>query len=156
MPLPDFTAGTVLTAAALDAAFATPFPVGIDAWTPFTPTLTQGATPTTTVNYAAYTRVGNWITANYALAVTGAGTAANVILVGLPVPAVGATFLPLGHGAVFDSSAGLMYSGTVILNTGTTGKITSYNAANYLGAGGMTAALASGDLIAVSLNYEAS
>src|SRR5919106_4616538 len=42
----------------LQANSAAAFPLGFAAWTAYTPTLTQSATPTKTVNRARYMRVG--------------------------------------------------------------------------------------------------
>lgn len=154
MPLPDFTAGTVLTAAALDAAFAAPFPTGIDGWTAFIPTLVQGATVSKTVSHASYMKIGRLVHATYALNCTSSGTAANVVQLGLPVPALSAAFAGVGSCMIFDASASVFWHGHGIIDTATTVKFASYNAGNYLGGGGFVAALAAGDIISASLTYQ--
>lgn len=154
MPLPDFTAGTVLTAAALDAAFALPFPVGIDAWQAFTPTLTQSNTPTKTSN-CAYMRIGRLVVARYHLVLTSAGTANNQIIIGLPV---GGAVAGQCIGSFWMNDAGSsFYSGVVYAASGTTMNLVNGGAAtNFMGVtgGGFTAALANTDTITATVQYE--
>jgi hypothetical protein len=112
-PFP-FVAGQVLTAAELNG-------IG-EAWTSYTPTLTQGVTVTKTVQYAKYTIVNKIVFVSVALAITGAGTPNSVINISLPVTAAtgGGSFgAPIGAGGFFDLSALAQYSGTVGQN-GTT------------------------------------
>lgn len=134
------------------------FPLGVGAWTSYTPTLTQSATVAKTVTYARYQRVGRIIFFQVRLDVTGAGTAANDVLIGLPVAAVNVTIeLPLGGGFIYDSSLGQAHIGVAITNSGTVVKIRpgtgAVNAA--LGNNQFTAALASGDIVSVGGSYEA-
>lgn len=131
-----------------------PFPLGIGSATTYTPTLTQSATVTKTVEYAYYYRVGQWIMGQASLAVTGAGTAANNIVVGLPV-ASGVAYRKLGDGLVYDASANLWYYGGLNFSTGTTCTIQASGVAGALGSGAMTAALASGDVVTYTFAYVA-
>jgi len=113
-PFP-FVASTVLTAAQLNG-------IG-EAWTSYTPTVTQGVGVTCTVNYAKYARVNKIIHVSVALQFTSAGTANSSIVVSLPVTAAagtGAFGNSLGAGGFFDLSALAQYSGSVQQN-GTTG-----------------------------------
>lgn len=141
----------------LAADLAAIFPFGVDAYEPYTPTLTQNATVTKTNNQSRYTRAGRNIKGQAYLTVTGSGTASNVVLVGLPVPAINTALMVVGSGFVYDVSAGLFYSGTLVLNTDQTAKIAVTSAGNYVGgtAAAMSAALAAGDLVSVFFDYEA-
>lgn len=135
------------------------FPLGVAAWTSYTPTLTQNATVTKTVTYAKYQRVGRLITVQGFLSVTGAGTGVNAVVIGLPVAAAQTSGLALGVGVVFDSSATLAYKGIVMVTGASTVSMYGANdtvATAYIGAGGggFSAALASGDTIAYTATYE--
>lgn len=136
--------------------WSTVFPLDTDAWTPYTPTLTQGVTVTKTVTSARYIRVGRWISAQVFLAVTGAGTAGTGIQIGLPVQAaVAATF---GSGYLLDASAGSFFAGIAYPSTGLVSGLLIGNGTglgNIAGIAGFTAALASGDVISMNFNYEA-
>lgn len=132
--------------------------VQMGAWTAFTPTLTQSATVTKTVTYAKYVRLGRVISANISVVVTGAGTASNAIVAGLPVAvATGVTMLGVGY--IYDASANAVYKATVEVGSPTTSALfrpASATGNDFLGANApMTAALASGDLIVYAVTYEA-
>jgi hypothetical protein len=79
-----FTSGQVLTAAELNTA---------GAWQAYTPTWTQSVAITKTVNWARYTQLGKWVHVSIKMTATGAGTANNKILVGLPVNASADNYL---------------------------------------------------------------
>ena len=132
-------------------------PVGPDGWTSYTPTLTQSATVTKTVTYAKYMKVGRLVTVNLQLACTSSGTAANAVVVGLPLAAAATASGVWGTGVVFDASANLNYGGIAAPQSTTTFALlpTSADSNNYLGAAVFTAALASGDIVLASLHYEA-
>jgi hypothetical protein len=128
------------------------------AWSTYTPTLTQSATPTKTVTYAHYGRAGRLIYGNVRLDITATpGTAANALIVGLPVAAHASIGnVPIGTGWISDSSASLFYSGVLVAQTTTTALIyPSAGGANVLGITGFTAAIASGDIVGFSFCYEA-
>lgn len=163
MPYPatprTWVAGDVLTAAQLNAelrdALLGAFPLAVDAWTGFTPTLTQPGAITKTVNYAKYQRVGRLIVAQYSLSVTAAGTAANPVLIGLPVACAHAVAIAIGSVMIYDASAPFRYNGTAELVTASTFQC-SYNMAAPTGWGtDPTIALASGDVIRASVMFEA-
>ena len=126
--------------------------------TSWTPVVTQGATPSLTVTWATYSRVGRQITVNLQVAITSAGTAAADVTVSLPVTAAGGS---VGHGVggVIDTSASLEYPALVELASTTTIKFRPANSTavhgSYLGASGFTAALASGDTVYSSFSYVA-
>lgn len=129
---------------------------GVWAWGTYTPTLTQSATVAKTVSLASYASDDRRsVTGRIYLAVTGAGTANNAVLFGLPVAAAFGSGAA-GAGYIYDSSAGLFYAGTVDLLSSTTARFfvaTTGNAAG--GASGVfTAALASGDVVSAKFGYE--
>lgn len=132
------------------------FPLGVDAWTTFTPTLTQSGAVTKTVTYAKYQRVGRLIVVNVLLTCTGSGSAANQVIVGLPVTAaLNSTIAPIGTMMVADQSAGLNYTGALALASTTTVYGLVHAAGNVLGVSGFAAALASGDTVGYQAVYEA-
>src|SRR5881397_1025495 len=93
------------------------FPGNTDSWTAYTPTLTQGATPSKTVEYAGWMKTGRLVTVALSLAMTATtpGTAANAVIIGLPSAAgTPVTFRSLGSAGIFDSSASLWYTGLAV------------------------------------------
>lgn len=145
-----------IIAQALNDSWQDVVPLG--AWTTFTPTLTQSATVTKTVTYARYTKIGRLVIAQVALAVTGAGTASNAVLIGLPVAALNSAAIEdIGTGHIFDASAVLVYKGHATYASTTTIQLrpSSTTTTGVLGADTFTAALASGDEIGYSVTYEA-
>jgi hypothetical protein len=112
-PFP-FVAGNVLTAAELNG-------IG-EAWTSYTPAITQGVAITKTVDYAKYTRVNKFVVVSVALNCTSAGTASNTIQITLPVASVaaaGAFGQTFGAGGFYDLSTTQQYNLTAQL-AGTT------------------------------------
>lgn len=129
------------------------------AWIPWSPTISQPSAVTATVTNGGYSRDGRTITASADLAITGTGTAANIVRISLPADAAhaGANRF-IGTGKIFDSSTGLEYWGAVVLASSTQcqiGQMVSGAGATYYGSGGFTAALAVGDVVAFELRYEA-
>lgn len=170
------TAGTVdLTPGATNPAFilvedvtGTIYPAGTlvtagliasEQWINFTPTLTQSATVTNTVQYARYSKMGRIITLNVYLSVTGSGTGANPVVVGLPVPAAFTAFpLTIGTGQIFDQSAAINYAGILRISGSQTASFVpgAQTAANgLLGNATFTAGLTNLDEISYSGTYEA-
>lgn len=155
-----WVAGAVLTAAQLNAQLRdnlnAAFPIGVDGWTSYTPTLTQSATVTKTSTWTKYQRVGRLIVAQVQMTVTGAGTAANVVLAGLPVAAAIPNGVPIGFGSIYDSSANAMFKSIVETNTTTVVAFrpTSTTANDHLGNAVFTAGLAAGDLVNFTVMYE--
>lgn len=90
----SFVSGQVLTAAELNAA---------GAYSDYTPTWTQSATITKTVNWARYSQFNKIVTVSIKMTASGAGTANNKMLVGLPVNASANNFL-MGSMIFFDNS----------------------------------------------------
>lgn len=152
-----FADGQVLSAAELN---------GAGAFTNYTPTWTQSATITKTVYYASYTQLNKWVFVNFQMTATSAGTANNLILVGLPVAAAASNTI-MGTGVLIDVSVGV--SGTLYpllgwyVSSTTAGfYLTSANETDYATSGfGLTASaaavtIASGDIIAANFVYRAS
>jgi hypothetical protein len=76
--LSNFTSGNALTAAELNTGLT---------YADYTPTWTQSVAITKTVDWARYTVFGKLVHASIKMTSSGAGTANNKILVGLPVNA---------------------------------------------------------------------
>lgn len=140
----------------LASDLATIFATNTDAWTAYTPTLTQSATVTKTVVRANYFKIGRFVLAQVNLTVTGSGTAANEVRLGLPVSAAATGALPAGLGFIYDSSAGLAYKAMAVIDSVSyvTFIATNTTTAGRLGADTFTAALAVSDSIEVFLAYE--
>lgn len=129
----------------------------LGAWTTVTPTITQSGAVTKTTTYARWIRLaGRTIVFQWSLLCTGSGSAANIVTISLPVAGV-TTALPIGNFYLNDASAGAagnFLAPAVMVTTSTVGGLLSGNA-NYFGATGFTAALASGDFIGGAVVYEA-
>lgn len=137
--------GDILTAATMNSIGA--------AWESYTPTLTQSATVTKTVTYAKYTRINKLCIVNVRLDVTGAGTAANNVVVGLPLTSAQAT-INIGSVSIYDASTSTNYSGTCFFATTSTVSFTGdWSGASFWGAA-PNLALAANDQIHISLQYE--
>lgn len=129
------------------------FPLGVGAWTSYTPTLTQNATLTKTVNYAKYQRIGRTIFVQVKLSITSAGTAGNTIKVGLPVTAADSDAL-IGSFTYLDSGT-QFYAGSTTGTTTTAVELMVNGAtASSLGVTPAVTA-ASGDIVRLALTYEA-
>lgn len=133
------------------------FPLGVDAWSTYTPTLVQSGAVTKTATYAKYQRVGRLITVQIKLDVTGPGTAANTVTVGLPVAAVIGANACIGSGFIYDASANLFYGGIARKDGADTFSFvpTSTDSATQLGVSVFTAALAASDIVGATVTYEA-
>lgn len=153
MPLPN--AGEEIEA----SDWTDVFPVGVDAWTPYVPTLVQSGAVTKTVSYASYTKIGRFVIGQVVLVCTGAGSANNEVRIGLPVAAANVQSQTIGEGHIIDvSAANASYKGLSILQNANylTLLDTSVNTYTMLGATGaaFTAALASGDFVRAGFWYE--
>lgn len=92
--LSNFTDGTVLTAAELNTGLT---------YASYTPTWTQDVAITKTVNFARYTVFGKFVSGSIKMTATSAGTASNIVKVGLPVNASSNNFI-VGHAGIVDES----------------------------------------------------
>lgn len=126
------------------------------AWSTYTPTWTQGATISKTVNRAAYIRIGKTVIVTVQLTATSSGTANNIVLVSLPVTPVAAQ---LGTGGFFldDKSVGFYTGSTTAGASGNANFIIGGGpSTGAIGATGgtFTAAIVSGDELYFGCTYE--
>lgn len=148
-----FVAGQVLTAAELNAA---------GAWQDYTPSWTQSATITKTVNWARYTQFNKLVVVNIKMTASSAGTANNKILVGLPVSASSNNFLmglltrssnnpdiANGSFAVYESATTIAFSARSANPAAGVFRLGQYDTTND----GVT--IASGNIFQIMLTYEA-
>lgn len=128
--------------------------LALTTWSSWTPTITQSSSVTKTVTSAKYIHAGTYVLYELFLAVTGAGSAGNVITVSLPVNAATSSELPCGQGALLDASV-QTYPCLAFLASASTLKMfrTDATATNFLGAD-PSFALASGDSIRLTGFYE--
>lgn len=120
----------------------------------YTPTLVQSGTVTKTVAFASYQQVGRMVHGNVTLTATGAGTAANAVVVGLPIAAATSVFA-IGSAYITDASAGILYGAVLNLASSTTANMIGDSATAALGVAKFTAALAAGDTITYMFTYPA-
>ena len=136
------------------ADLAEAFPLDIGAWTSFTPTLTQGATVSKTVTNGAYTKIGRTVIGVVSLSITSAGTAGQILRVGLPVASASASGA-VGSAWFFDASTNTRY---VLSGARATVNdvwfLHDTSAANLFGAV-PAVTLANGDLFDFHFSYEA-
>ena len=143
----SFVSGQVLTAAELNDA---------GTWTSYTPTWTQGATITKTVNFARYTQLNKIVIVNLKMTASSAGTQFSPILVGLPVSAssnnsvIGSAFM-VDVSPTPDNQYGL----SSVYESATTVHFLTTADANIDKFGG-SLTIASGDIISATFTYEAS
>lgn len=126
----------------------------------WTPVVVQGVTVTVTNVRSTYSRVGRAYTLRFQLTCTSAGTAANAIVIqGFPIPTAGSHPTVVGQAMLTDASTGFNYPALLTLASTVTMSLSSSatngNAEIRLGAGGgFTLALASGDTLSGSFQYE--
>jgi hypothetical protein len=143
----QWTAGTVsgqiLTAATLNTIGA----VTVD----YTPTLTQGVAVTKTVVQARYFQFQKFVQGTIVLNTTSAGTAGQVVAVGLPISAR-ATSTMIAFGYIYDANTNIMYNVTGYTASGTTLQF-FYQAGNPFGVS-PAITLAASDQISLNFSYE--
>jgi hypothetical protein len=150
-----FTSGQVLTAAELNSA---------GEWQSYTPTWTQSVAITKTVNWARYTQLNKFVQVQIRMTATGAGTANNKVLVGLPVNASADNYL---MGSAYFADGGQSGTGYPLFATfNSASTIAFYSTYNTevdpsLGEMGLTTSqldltIASSDVMQIMLTYEAS
>lgn len=136
------------------SVWATTGPVhGSQTWTP---TWTQGATITKSVQQATYTRgPGREITANFSMTATSAGTVSSPILFGLPVAAA-ASVQALGTITMFDASSSIFQPGLAYNQGGSAFGVIITNGTSAAVATALpSGAIASGDLAFAEVRYQA-
>jgi len=151
----SFVAGQVLTAAELN---------GAGTWSDYTPSWTQSATITKTVNWARYSQFNKIVLGSVKMTATSAGTANNKILIGLPVTA-SSNNLVIGTALVMDESTAndAWYSWTAVYETSSTMSFTTNDGSGMAsglrmgqsGTNWLPETIASGDVIYIQFMYEA-
>jgi hypothetical protein len=126
------------------------------AWETWTPTLTQSATVTFTNTSSRYMRIQKLVIAQTYLTVSGAGTAGQNVLVGLPVTAQNASGQIAGYGWLYDASTTTVYN-VIAYMTATTSVSLMYTPNATGGAFGSNPAVTLGasDQVRLSFVYEA-
>lgn len=132
--------------------------VGFGAWVSYTPTWTQGATISKTVNYSRYTRIGRTVFFGAFMAATSSGTVNNRINVTMPITPAFSNELMVGTFDFNDASIPFDFCGAVSLDTPTVLSFqTGSGSSLRLGqpGSGFTGPIVSGDVIYFSVVYEA-
>lgn len=125
----------------------------------YTPTLTQSATVTKTVDEGTYQRSNGRCRGNARLAVTGAGTINNQIRVGLPVAHDHPAGVVIGTFLAYDANATTFFTG-VLVTQGASGGTVAIMAQDgnlsqsYLGELGAQFTLASSDVVTYFFDYK--
>lgn len=121
----------------------------------FTPTVTQGATITYTNNYSKYLVEPGRVTFQAMLTATSAGTAANPVLVTLPVTGLGpVSYKVIGNGTFFDASPATTYHVACMHNAaGTVAFAGDTSVGSYFGQQ-PAITIAAGDIISLNVVYE--
>jgi hypothetical protein len=148
MPGPGtWSAGDILTAADLNA---------IGAWTSYTPTVTQNGTRTVTVNHAEYSQINKLCLVNLDVTLTDAGTTANLVTVTVPINLGSSLGRVSGSGLLYDLSATDVVLLTAIYNSASTVRFVTEATTDPASGLGVNPAfaLASGDVLSLSLMYE--
>ena len=123
--------------------------------TSYTPAIVQSGAVANTVTFAQYHQHFRTVHVNFAVAITGSGTASNIITVSLPVNAA-ASQTNFGLAQLYDVSATTRYISLAEYYTASTFvMVHDTSGGTGLGAGGFTAALASGDGISGMVTYVA-
>gem|GEM_PF-5175175 len=130
--------------------------VSYTAWVNYTATITQPGAVAATVTRAKYRRNGTQVEVHVRVDMTAAGTAGNAIAISLPVTAAFSGNVDIvGVMAVYDVSAGQIYSGVARLASTTTIDCFAHNSGASSIGGNPNFALANGDVVSCHINYEA-
>ena len=164
-PPKTWSAAAVLTAAQLNAelrdALNTLVPTITNTslgWASYTPTFTQSATITKTVNYAKYIQYGKLIIANVGITATSSGTANNAIVVGLPVTAASGAVGAIGAARITDFGVSNYPCLPIVASTTTLNFLDATQATTvFMGQTGaaFSGALGSSDSVVFVVAYEA-
>jgi len=128
--------------------------LGISAWVDWTPTVTQSGSVTVTVTRAKYKLINKVCHLNVLLAITGAGTANNAIVIAGQPAAIQTPInnVIIGTGMIFDNGTA-WYQGSLYVNGATDWRITGHLELNVMGVA-PNFALANGDIIYLNGAYE--
>lgn len=160
---PTFTAGDTLTGAELTTYLKDNtqylYDLFNNAWSSYTPTITQSGTVTKTVNYGKYAQFGKYVIAQVDMTITGSGTSGNIITCTLPVNrAYTTTSYTIGSFYGQDTSASSIFRGFVQTAAGAQ-TIYFFDSAGGAslgnGGGAYTFGLANTDKLQYTITYEA-
>lgn len=129
-------------------------------WTSYTPTWTQSATITKTVNWARYIQIGKLVIGSVQMTATSVGTNNNAIVIGIPVTASTNNYI---MGQLLVKSGSVLATGVAVYDTQSTLKFypygSSYNIEDGfwgLSGGSPTGkTVANNDIFRVQFSYEA-
>ena len=138
------SSGAVLPAATLQSIGA--------AWVDYTPTLTQSATITKTITNARYCQIQKTVFVQVYMIATSAGTAGNILKIGLPIAARAANSSTTGIAQFYDASTNLLYVNSAYLDS-TTACAFLYQTGNPWGISPAITA-AAGDQFQMNITYE--
>ena len=100
----------------------------------YVPVLSQPGTITKTVTSSRYFTIGSLVVYTWHITVTGAGTAANAVLLTVPATIANYTTNPvIGSGYYYDASAGVTYSGPLAAASNFQVQIFNHNAGSPVG-----------------------
>jgi hypothetical protein len=123
--------------------------------TSYTPVLTQNGTRAATVQYAKYQRIGNTVTVQVRLLITGAGQSGHAVKVSLPLTAeanIISAQQSCGDFIYLDTGVAL-YAGSVSLVSSTQVQFCVNNTADFFGVF-PSVATANNDQVAFTMTYE--
>lgn len=138
------TSGQVLTAATLNTIGA--------AWVDYTPTLVQGATITKTINNARYCQIQKTVFVQVYMIATSAGTAANILYIGLPLNARTGNSSTTGIAQIYDANTNTIYVASAYLDNAARCAFL-YQTGNPFGVS-PAITIAAGDQLQMNLTYE--
>lgn len=126
------------------------------ATTSWIPTWTQSNTVTKTVDFADYHITDGWVDFELHMTATGAGTANNAHVIGLPLDPLRTTNRPIASGWWIPTASGVVFP--IMAYRSGTAQMTIFRTAAeitnpFIGVTGTTAAAASGDSVALWGHY---
>jgi hypothetical protein len=127
-------------------------------WLDWTPTVTQSGSVSCTITEAKYCIIGKVCHIYADIAITGAGTGANAVIIGgLPAACIPASpiWTGIGTGRVYDTSTSTSYVGMLVSANPVTSLLISIDGAGSFGAN-PNVALANGDDIRITAMYRVS
>lgn len=123
-------------------------------WTSFTTTINQGVNVTFGTYVSRYAQIGKMINWQFALLISGTGTAGNAVRISLPQTfQANATYAIAGNMHIYDQSANVHYSGIAFAYSSTQVGLIPHANSNYFGSGAI--AITTGDVISGHIIYEA-
>lgn len=149
---PTATPGTSTTQLAT-TEFVTTADQLLGTYTAYTPTLDQAGAVAKTVTAAQSTQINEFVSCFVRLEVTGTGTTAQPVKIGLPVAATNIN-ISAGQASIYDTSTGTIYNGFAFVTTTTEVVIVGDWAGSGVWGTTPSLPLGSGDVIWLQLNYK--